>query len=161
MRQSDKGKIILRQIIAKKDMSKKSSLLVNAVMEDKEGKKVAFKSLLSEKPYTLVIYGASWCRPCRMNVPEYKSAYKKINQEATFVSISIDTFREAWGKSVKEDDVFWHNLLATQDFLKKNFEIYVIPYYMLLNQDGEIVANGQNLLGITKLISDKKYNYKI
>ncbi|WP_140937579.1 TlpA family protein disulfide reductase [Sphingobacterium lumbrici] len=158
LRNSDKGLIIQREIKAEVELKSKGDFLVNNKLETMSGDKLTIKTLLTDNTYTLLIFGASWCIPCRNSVPYYKQIFEQIKSQTTFVSISIDTFKEAWVESVQKDSLPWLSLLSTPNFLKENFEIFGIPYYILLNQKGEIISNGNNFGFIVNQIKTARFD---
>ena len=62
-----------------------------------------------------------------------------------FVSVSIDTDRDAWLKALKEENLPWTEVLATKQLLKDKKEIYggtSVPNYLLVDPEGRIVFWG-------------------
>ncbi|WP_435523487.1 TlpA family protein disulfide reductase [Chryseobacterium indoltheticum] len=49
----------------------------------------------------LVIFWASWCGPCRQEIPLLKKVYSESNKEIEFVSVSIDNDKKSWKRSIK------------------------------------------------------------
>lgn len=117
---------------------------LDLTFEDANGKRIATKDIST--PYILVDFWASWCKPCRKEIPNIKKAVAKYQNDLTVYAISLDNKREAWQKAIKEDN--------TQEFLQvigtlrnesptyllKQLEIQTIPANFLLNKERCIVA---------------------
>ena len=103
------------------------------------------------KKYYLVDFWASWCRPCRKEIPNLKSLYARYKDKGLgIVSISIDTDRKAWLKALNEEQLPWPNGIDTAG-IAKAYRVQFIPAIFLvdaatgkcLQQDlrGEQLAN--------------------
>lgn len=92
---------------------------------------------------TLVIFWASWCGPCRAEIPELKKLYSQYkNKGINFISISTDHNLQAWKKAVKEEAMPWQNvsnLPGNNDDINKRYNITAIPAIFLLNSKNEII----------------------
>ena len=66
-----------------------------------DGKKLGPKSYKGK--YLLIDFWASWCGPCRKEIPVLKQAYQKFaGKDIEFMSVSIYKDRAAWLKAVGE-----------------------------------------------------------
>ena len=71
-------------------------------------KKVKLSGILRKGHYTLVELWASWCGPCRADIPHLKETYERYHGKGfDMVSISIDDDTDAWLKAVKEEGMAW------------------------------------------------------
>lgn len=117
---------------------------LDLTFEDFNGKRIATKDIST--PYVFVDFWASWCKPCRKEIPNIKQAVDKYKDELTIYAVSLDNNREAWQKAIKEDN--------TQDFLQvigtlrnqsptyllRQLEIQTIPASFLLGKERRIIA---------------------
>lgn len=122
---------------------------LDLTFEDANGQKIATKDIST--PYIFVDFWASWCKPCRKEIPNLKKAVAKYKDDLTIYAVSLDNKREAWQKAIKED--------STQEFLQvigtlrnesptqllRQLEIQTIPANFLLDKERRIVA--KNLRG--------------
>ena len=100
-------------------------------------------SLKEFKGKVLVIdFWASWCGPCRAEIPHLKQYYEefKNNKEVAFLSVSIDAKRPDWDKAVKEENMPWLQLLAPNGGkeIMESYQFSGIPFIIVLDKDGKI-----------------------
>ncbi|MCQ2163060.1 MAG: TlpA family protein disulfide reductase [Bacteroidales bacterium] len=98
----------------------------------------------------LIDFWASWCGPCRGEVPNLKKYYEMFKDKGVeFLSVSIDNKEEAWRKAMEEEGMTWPQALAPNagSELTDLYQFSGIPFIILLDQEGKIVA--KNLRGET------------
>lgn len=117
----------------------------NFVLNDKDGKPYNVKEIVSGKKYILIDFWASWCAPCRKEIPNLKTAYASYADKGfEILSISIDKDEKAWLKALGQENMPWHNLLD-DDKVSKAFNVKAIPATYLVDSKGVII--GDNLRG--------------
>ena len=86
---------------------------------------------------------ATWCGPCKAEIPYIEKlveAYKD-DKRLQFVSISIDTDRQAWLNKIAADKPAWAQYHVAGDAYKTlldTFGITGIPRFIIINPDGTI-----------------------
>ena len=126
----------------------------NFTFPNEEGKMV---SLSEFKGKLLVIdFWASWCGPCRTEISHIKDVYAKYkNKGVNVLSVSIDKKDADWKKAIKEEQMPWTQLCAPgagKDIMKE-YQFSGIPYIILLDADGKILAKGLSGKDIDKAIN--------
>jgi thiol-disulfide isomerase/thioredoxin len=110
------------------------------ILTDKDNKETTVASLCAGKKYILVDFWASWCGPCRSEIPNLKNLYKKYASKGfEIISISIDKKEADWEKALKEEKMPWPNYMDTKG-VKELCRVKFIPAMFLLNNKGIVVA---------------------
>ncbi len=113
---------------------------------DINGSEVTLASACNGKKYILLDFWASWCGPCRRELPNVKSIYEKhMNNGFDVLSISIDQDDSAWRQAVKEEDLKWINLRDTDHTIADAYHVSSVPTMYIVDSEGRLVA--ENLRG--------------
>ncbi len=112
---------------------------------DVEGKMHALSDYRGK--VVLVDVWATWCAPCKAEIPHLEllvSNYKD-RDDIVFISVSINRQkdREKWHSFVKERHLKGIQLLADKGFnskILKDYEISGVPRFMLFDKDGKILS---------------------
>jgi thiol-disulfide isomerase/thioredoxin len=113
------------------------------------GDSVHLAPVVSEHKYTLLQFWASWCIPCRKEIPLLKQLYKEYRPKGLeIVSFSIDHSKDSWQEASQKEGFEWPNisdLQANKSSVFQHYPIMGIPANVIIGQDGKIVAS--NLVG--------------
>ena len=130
-------------------------------LPDVEGKFFALSSFRGK--WVLLDFWASWCGPCRAEIPHLKKAYEKYaDKEVAFFSVSIDKSNAAWKKALGEENMPWEQVCAPQagKEVMRLYQFSGIPYVLILDKEGRIVGTnlrGQALMDkLEELVNEKK-----
>lgn len=107
------------------------------------------KSAILDSKYKkhLVVFWASWCGPCRQEIPLLKKMYSKKDQSIEFISISIDDDKNAWKKALNEEKMDWKQLIINDndpnyEKIQMHFRLNgAIPYTVLLDNNSKILKS--------------------
>ncbi|TND03189.1 MAG: peroxiredoxin [Bacteroidetes bacterium] len=114
-------------------------------LADPNGKMVALSSLRGK--VVLLDFWASWCAPCRAELPNVVEAYKKYHGKGFEVfSVSLDADKNQWIQAIKNDKLSWpyhvSDLRQWQSSVVPVYGIQGIPLTFLLDKEGKIIARG-------------------
>jgi len=117
-------------------------------LPDPSGKKIALSSLKGK--VVLIDFWASWCGPCRMEMPNVVAAYNKYKSKGfTVYSVSLDKTKDAWVNAIKALNMPWENHVSDLKWWQCEaaavYGVQGIPAAFLIDRDGKIVAT--NLRG--------------
>jgi len=98
---------------------------------------------------TILDFWASWCRPCRVENPNFVRIYNKFNGKGlNIIGISLDRDKNNWIKAISDDGLVWSqisNLKFWNDPIAKLYNISFIPQTYILDEEGRILST--NLRG--------------
>ncbi|HXB02394.1 MAG TPA: TlpA disulfide reductase family protein [Opitutaceae bacterium] len=94
----------------------------------------------------LVDFWATWCGPCREELPNVLAAYKKYHDKGfEIIGVSLDQDENTLKSFIKEKGMVWPQYFDGQGWgskLGQKYGIDSIPMTFLLDQEGKIVAKG-------------------
>lgn len=113
--------------------------------------------------YVLLDFWASWCGPCRREMPNVVKLYKECkNKGLEIIGISLDQKEDAWKKAVKELGMTWPqacDFLVWQSPVARKYNLSAVPYTVLINPEGKVEAlnlRGEELVNTVKALLKKK-----
>lgn len=93
--------------------------------------------------YVLVDFWASWCAPCREEIPKLKEIYKRYkNKNFEILSISLDEDKAAWLTAISKENMPWLHVSDLEGFSSASARTYLItaiPATFLIDPDGKII----------------------
>jgi len=108
----------------------------------------------------LVDFWATWCPPCREEVPNVVAAYKKYHDQGfEVVGISLDQDKDALQSFVKDKGMAWPQYFDGKEWeneISSRFGIDAIPAMWLLDKKGMLVTTDASTdldAGIAKLLA--------
>ena len=113
-------------------------------MPDTEGNMHKLSEYVAANKVTLVDFWASWCGPCRAEMPAVKAAYEAYKDKGFgIVGVSLDSNKEAWTAAIANLGMEWAHISDLKGWGCEGAKLYgvsSIPATVLVAQDGTILA---------------------
>ncbi|MEY8685608.1 redoxin domain-containing protein [Bacteroides sp. AN502(2024)] len=125
----------------------------DAKVKDNAGNMKLLSDYVGKGKYVLIDFWASWCGPCRHEMPNVKAAYEKYASKGfEVISISTDRKLKPWRDAIEELGMIWTQLLDVD--AAETYGVSYIPTTYLIDPDGTIIE--KNLRGekLEKVLSE-------
>ena len=113
------------------------------VAETLDGESVRLADVRANSKVVLVEFWASWCGPCRVEIPHMKEAYERYKGKGfEIVSFTIDNDRDDWEIASEEEQLPWHNLgMGEEADAPLAYQVTGVPKnYLVDAASGDILA---------------------
>ena len=108
-----------------------------------DGKTTRLSDYVGRGKYVLVDFWASWCGPCRQEIPNLIALYEKYkDKEFLVIGVAAQDNPEASLKDIDEMQIPYPQILNTQKIATDLYGIDAIPETILFAPDGTILARG-------------------
>ncbi|MEM6320374.1 MAG: TlpA disulfide reductase family protein [Bacteroidota bacterium] len=105
----------------------------------------------------LVDFWASWCGPCRRENPHVKALYEKYSDKGfEILSVSLDRQEASWKRAIEQDGMDWFHvsdLKGWKNEVAKLYSVSSIPYTVLLDPEGRIIARKLRAVQLEQVLS--------
>lgn len=136
---------LAKRVQQTKESSKDNIISIDEITEEEHGiVGDLFEAIIKEsKGKTIYVdFWATWCGPCRAEIPKLIELHNRIEGEnINIVSICCDSDRDTWSVFVKDNNMpgkNYHLDKAQTDLIKSKFKFQGYPTYMIV-KDGMII----------------------
>ena len=126
---------------------------IDFAMPSPAGDTLRISDFVGRSKYVLIDFWASWCGPCRAEMPTVVYAYKLFhNKGLEVVGVSLDADHDAWVAAIQRLGMPWPQMSDLRGWECQGAALYGvrgIPSNFLVDESGAIVAHdlrGQDLI---------------
>ena len=122
------------------------STITDFTLPSLEGAPLSVMSEVKKNRITVLDFWASWCGPCRQEMPLMLNIYKTYKDKGLgIVGISLDDDADAWKKATEQLGLPWpqmSDLEGWDNAAAQMFNVTSIPHTVVLDQNGKILRLG-------------------
>ena len=108
-----------------------------------DGSDVSLSDYVGKGKYILLDHWASWCGPCKAEIPAIRKAYDAFRGERfDIISVAVSDKREDTINALSELDMPWNQILDAQKIPVGLYGVATIPHLILFAPDGTILKRG-------------------
>ena len=116
---------------------------------------VKFSDFIGKGKYVLVDFWASWCGPCRREMPNLRNVYEKYHGDKfDMLSVAVWDKLEDTIQAAKEENIVWNQIMNAQRVPTEIYGIQGIPHIILFGPDGTILKRNLRGDAIDEAVAD-------
>ncbi len=144
---NDRSVMMFHDVVAKMLATGIGQVAPDIALPSPDGKELALSSFRGK--IVLVDFWASWCGPCRKEMPNVVKAYAKYKDKGFEIfGVSLDQDKDRWVEAIAKDGMTWpqvSDLKYWESAPARLYNVQSIPYTVLLDREGKIIH--KNLRG--------------
>lgn len=130
------------------DTTEEPPLAPDFTVLDKDGNKVKLSDHIGKK--VIVNFWASWCGPCKNEMPDFQKAYEAYGDDIVFMMVNMT---DGTSETIKSATKFIENAgysfpvyFDTEESALNAYYVYSIPATYFINSDGTLAAYARGMI---------------
>lgn len=156
--QNDETIVRIKEMTDKQKKTAVGTQFVDFEMQTPEGKTVKLSDYVGKGKVVLVDFWASWCGPCRREMPNLVETYAKYKgKNFEIVGVSLDQDGAVWKEAIKKLDMTWPQMSDLKFWQSEGAQLYAvnsIPHTVLIDGEGTIIARGLHGEGLQEKLAE-------
>lgn len=158
MRQRKEAQL-LEAAIQRYESNAIGATLADFTMSTPDGGELSAMSVISQNRITVIDFWASWCGPCRQEMPFMLQMYDKYRDKGLgILGVSLDKNHGAWTNAIKQLKLPWpqmSDLQGWQSAAAKRFNVTSIPHTIVVDQKGTILQRGLRRTQLEQFVAEQ------
>jgi peroxiredoxin len=114
-------------------------MMPDFTLPDPSGADVTFSQAKGQNKLIVINFWASWCGPCRIEMPGFEKMYKAKKQSGLLIlGVNEDEERTKMDEYLKGKPVSFPVLVDRGSELMKRFGVRALPTTIVVNSDGKV-----------------------
>ncbi|MGL5318199.1 MAG: thioredoxin-like domain-containing protein [Bacteroidales bacterium] len=140
---------LMKQELNKKRAAAVGEMFIDVTLPTPDGESLRLSDVVGKQKITIVHFWASWCAPCRAEMPNIINNYQRFKDKGLeIVGVSFDKQGDRWREYIQDNKLSWLHMSDLGHWHSEAGVLYAvssIPHVVLINECGEVVSRG--LLG--------------
>lgn len=140
-------------------LTSEGAKLPDFTMNTIKGKPLRLYDEIARHKLTLIDFWASWCGPCRREMPNVVALYKECSADGLgIIGVSLDKNEKAWKDATKELGIQWQqvsDLKGWNNEIARGLNVNSIPHTIVVDSTGTIIATGLRGNRLAQLIKSR------